>query len=137
MIVSEIFVSDIASAHDFYCRKLPFHCLSLVRPAPDDKGFMIVGDNKIGNYRIRIGRPRNLDLLNLLNQERGARIHFRKAKIAPIHQHVKRHLPELSIISDSWGELPDGHFAGPYGFPGGPALYVRDPFGNFLLFSEW
>ena len=137
MIVSDIFVSDITSAHDFYCRKLPFRCLSLTRPAPGDKGFMIVGGGMLGDCRIRIRAPRNPDLLNLLNQERGARVHFRKAKIGPVHQHVKRHLPELCIISDSWGELSNGHFAGPYEFPGGSALYARDPFGNFLLFSEW
>ena len=63
-----------------------------------------------------------------------ASIEFLAFDVWALAERVEGMLPQHTGIVDT---LPPGHYCGPYEYPGGPLLSIRDPDGHLLSFATW
>jgi catechol 2,3-dioxygenase-like lactoylglutathione lyase family enzyme len=85
--------------------------------------------------RVAIGNGVWLKLI-----ERGDRpatdghLEFDGIDVLSLYQRIRGHIPEREGLRE---DLPPGHCWGPYEYPGGHLLVIRDPDGHDLDFVEW
>ncbi|MEJ1095993.1 MULTISPECIES: hypothetical protein [unclassified Pseudoxanthomonas] len=113
---------DIQVSQDFYSRVAWLPGSSL-----EDHGH--------GVFEVAIGPAVFLKLIERPNHTIGhCSAEFNDFDVAGLHRHILETLPSHDGTADT---LPPGSYCGPYDYPGGLMLSIRDPDGHLLSFAEW
>ena len=92
--------------------------------------------NKSKTFLVPINSHIELKISTLQKPINEGNIEVNEADIGKIHDtFLKNQLP-YSNESDVT-KIPAGTFSGPWDFPGGKALFLKDPDNHFIVFMEW
>lgn len=132
MNIATVFVSDLVSAHDFYCKKLGFISTVNSKLLHEKKILYFYAypiDVKLTTY-IRIQLSPAKIFLNLSNDD-NRKIEIKNIFLTEMHSKITDVIPESSE-----NNLPPGSISALKKSNHGTWFNIKDPFGNLLIFSQ-
>jgi catechol 2,3-dioxygenase-like lactoylglutathione lyase family enzyme len=131
MNIVTVFVSDLVSAHDFYCKKLGFISSVNSKLLYEKKILYFYAyptDVKLTTY-IRIQLSPAKTRLHLSDDNR--KIEMKNIFIEDMHSKITDVIPEYSE-----NDFPPGSISTLKKSNHGTYFNIKDPFGNFLIFCQ-
>lgn len=91
---------------------------------------------KTKTFLVPIDNHAELKISTLQKPVNEGNIEINEADINTIHTRFIKNQLLQSDASDI-AKMPAGSFSGPWDYPGGKALFLKDPDNHFIVFMEW
>jgi len=92
--------------------------------------------NKAKTFFVPIDNHTELKISTLQKPLNEGNIEINEASVNDVYNRlIKNHLPQ-SDESDV-KKMPTGTFSGPWDYPGGKVIFLKDPDNHFIVFMEW